>query len=66
MPLGNLIPRVCNQLPLMSQTGKSVRTSEPKPGVQGSFLKRNGGEREVAGLGLGDKSVVVFRERGCR
>ncbi len=50
----------------MSQTGKSVQTSEPKPGVQGSFLKRNGGEREVAGLGLGDKSVVVFRERGCR
>ena len=33
--LGNLIPRVCNQLPLISQTGKSVQTGEPEPGVQG-------------------------------
>ena len=56
MLLGNLIPRVCTQLPLVSQTGKSVGTGEPKPG----------GEREVSGLGFGDRSKVVFRERGCR
>jgi hypothetical protein len=48
----------------MSKRWKSLRTGKPK---LHSFLKRNGGEREVAGLELlGDRSVVVFREGGCR
>jgi hypothetical protein len=51
--LGNLIPRVCNQLPLRSQTGKSARTGGPEPGVQG----------EVAGLGFGKQIKGGFQGR---
>jgi hypothetical protein len=66
MLLGNLIPRICTQLPLVSQTGKSVGTGESKPGGEREVAGLATAIHEISGLGSANRSKVVFRERGCQ
>ena len=65
--LGNLIPRVCNHLPLMCKRWKDLRREKPKPRVRvHPFPKGDTGEGEAAGAGLRARSMMVFREGGRR